>query len=160
MFDRALKIILRHEGGYSDHPSDPGGATMYGITKRVAEENGYHGDMRQIPMAVVEMIYRRRYWNKIMADEMPWPVALVTFDAAVNSGPSRAAKWLQQALSVTADGVIGQQTLRALEEAAPEDVARWVCGTRLAYLKALKTWPVFGRGWERRVRETLAAALS
>ena len=160
MFARALPIILRHEGGWVHDSRDPGGETNKGITKRVAEAHGYHEDMKTIPMSVVEDIYRRSYWNKILGDELPWPVALVTFDAAVNSGVRRASEWLQKTVQVQADGVIGQETLRAVEDFNPDQIARLYTDTRLAFLKSLKTYATFGRGWERRVRETLAEALS
>jgi lysozyme family protein len=160
MFEEALEIVLRHEGGYSWHASDPGGETMRGITKRVAEAHGYHGAMRDIPMVLVQSIYRKSYWNRVLGDELPWAVALVTFDAAVNSGVKRASEWLQRAVGVPIDGVIGQQTLRAVEEQDPHRIARDYSDIRLAYLKSLRTWQVFGRGWEGRVRETLKEALT
>jgi lysozyme family protein len=160
MFDRALAVVLRHEGGWVDHPADPGGETMYGITKRTAESHGYHGKMREIPMVLVEEIYRKSYWSKVLGDELPWPVAMVTFDAAVNSGVHRASTWLQRVVGTVMDGDIGDDTLRAVEDMNPTDIARDVTDLRLTYLKSLRTWKVFGRGWERRVRETLAEALS
>lgn len=160
MFDRALKIILRHEGGWVHDSRDPGGETAFGVTKRVAEAHGYTGPMREIPMQVVSDIYRKSYWNRILADEMPWPVALVVFDAAVNSGVHRASTWLQRVVGVEMDGKIGAETLRAVEDMNPTDIARDFTDTRLQFLKSLKTFKVFGRGWERRVLVTLEEALS
>lgn len=160
MFEDALEIILRHEGGYVNNPLDPGGETHYGITKAVAEDNGYHGDMRYLPLGLARQIYRTRYWMPIKADRMPWPIAIVTFDAAVNSGVGRASLWLQQCLKVDQDGKIGDETLDAARNADPDEIAQDFTDLRLAYLKSLKTWPTFGKGWERRVRETLKEALA
>lgn len=159
MLARALSIVLKHEGGYVNHPADPGGETNFGITKRVAAEHGYTGDMRTIPVSLVETIYRKSYWNRVLGDELPWPIALVTFDAAVNSGVKRASEWLQKSVGASVDGVIGQGTLAKVEASDPAQVARAFTATRLAFLKSLKTWPTFGKGWERRVNETLAEAL-
>lgn len=158
MFEQALSLILKHEGGYVNHPADPGGETNFGITKRVAVEHGYIGSMKAIPMSKVREIYRTSYWDRIKGDSLPWAVALVTFDAAVNSGVSRAAKWLQKALGTAQDGSMGPATIKALAVRHPEEVAEAMCEARLAFLKSLPTWPTFGKGWERRVHETLKHA--
>lgn len=159
MFEKALQLVLRHEGGYVNHPQDPGGETNYGITKRVAVAAGYDGDMRSIPMDLVCQIYRERYWDKVRGDALPWPVAIVTFDAAVNSGVHRSATWLQRACGAGVDGVIGPATLSAVAARNPREIARDACDMRLEFLQSLKTWPTFGRGWSRRVQETLQHAL-
>ncbi len=159
MFDDALDVILKHEGGYSHDKRDPGGETNFGITKRVAHDYGYIEDMRTIPMAVVRDIYRRGYWNKIKGDQMTWPVALVVFDAAVNSGPRRAAEWLQTVIGANIDGSIGEQTLALVRDADPDEVAHDFSDLRLTFLKSLPTWKDFGRGWEKRVKETLRQAI-
>lgn len=160
MFEDALEIILKHEGGYSNHELDPGGETFAGITKAVAETHGYTGDMRLIPDNTIAAIYRQSYWRPIQADRMPWPVAIVVFDAAVNSGVSRASKWLQRCVGVQDDGQIGTITIDAVRDADPDKIAQDFSDMRLAYLKSLKTWTVFGKGWERRVKETLREALA
>lgn len=157
-FQDSLKELLKHEGGYVNHPSDPGGETNYGVTKRVALSFGYTGDMQSIPMPLVEKIYRQGYWDAIQADKLPDALRHHVFDAAVNSGPVQALKWLQEAIKVTADGVLGPMTLKAVLEANPDLVARRYCAIRLRFLTGLKTWPVFGAGWTRRVCDYLEKA--
>ena len=165
-FEACLREVLRHEGKWADHPQDPGGATMKGITigtfaqwkgRKVTKE-----ELRNISDADLRAIYRRKYWDKVRGDDLPAGLDLVAFDAAVNSGPSRGARWLQQALRVTADGKIGPQTIAAARAANSETVIIEACNVRLGFLRGLRTWPTFGRGWQRRVddvrREALAMA--
>jgi lysozyme family protein len=162
-FKAALKLILEHEGGYVDHPLDPGGATNRGITR--ATLAGYRGrpvskaEVLALSEAEASEIYRKLYWDAVRANELPAGVDLVVFDAAVNSGPGRAARWLQVALGLTPDGVVGPRTL----EASSRTEARTLIGDfsrqRLGFLQRLGTWRTFGRGWSRRVRETERAAL-
>lgn len=162
-FDEALRRVLAHEGGYADHPVDPGGATMKGVTQRV-----YDGWRRRrgVPVRAVRLIepgevaaiYRRQYWEAVRADELPAGIDYCVFDAAVNSGPAQATKWLQRALGVFADGEIGEATLAALEGADPPALVDAICERRLAMLHGLKTFPTFGAGWTRRVGEVRAAA--
>lgn len=154
-FEQALTHVLRHEGGYVDHPSDPGGQTNFGVTIAVARAHGYTGPMRDIPMSVVRDIYRRSYWNAARCDDLPASVRLIHFDSAVNSGVSRAARWLQTAAGVTADGVIGPITLRAATAAGPGLAMRYA-SVRLSFLAGLGTFGTFGRGWTRRVADVIA----
>jgi lysozyme family protein len=155
--------VLRHEGGYVDHPHDPGGCTNRGITLRTLEAwrrtSVTCDDVRALGEAEARVIYRAHYWNAVHGDELPAGLDLVAFDAAVNSGRRRAAMWLQEALGVTADGVIGPRTLRAARAADRVAVIAHACDLRLAFLRTLVTWPHFGRGWSRRVREVRQAAL-
>ncbi|MFS8039207.1 glycoside hydrolase family 108 protein [Xanthobacter sp. AM11] len=158
-FARSLAAVLVHEGGYSNHPSDPGGPTMKGIIQRVYD--GYRRSrglaprpVRELERAEMEDIYRRQYWDAVRADELPPGIDYVVFDGAVNSGPAQSAKWLQRALGLPADGQVGAVTLAAARAAAdPARLVGDICDRRLAMLKALKTWPVFGRGWARRVAD-------
>ncbi|MGA0561683.1 glycoside hydrolase family 108 protein [Ancylobacter sp. VNQ12] len=161
-FDEALKRVLVHEGGYANHPADPGGATMKGVTQRVYDswrrrQGKAPRAVRQIAADEVKAIYRAQYWDVIRADELPPGVDYFAMDGAVNSGPSQAVKWLQRALGVAADGQVGAVTLAALKahpdhDALIADMAK----RRLAMLKGLKTWKTFGAGWSRRVAEALA----
>ena len=164
-FAACVAEVLRHEGGYVDHPRDPGGCTNRGITRRTLEgwrrEPASCADVRALTEAEARAIYRVQYWNGVHGDELPAGIDLVAFDAAVNSGRRRAALWLQQALGVTADGVIGPRTLRAARGVNDRaTVIGRACDLRLAFLRSLDTWPDFGRGWSRRVREVRAAALA
>lgn len=163
-FQRALSLVLRHEGGWSDHPSDPGGATMKGVTlanfRRYVNPKGTKADLRKITDAQVATVYRRFYWDAVRGDDLPDGVDYATFDFAVNSGPSRAAKYLQAVVNVAQDGEIGPATLRAVKAANNAAVINKLCDTRLAFLKRLPTWPTFGKGWSRRVKEVRANALA
>jgi lysozyme family protein len=154
-FEDALNRLLQHEGGYVDHPSDPGGETNFGITVAVAREYGYTGPMRDIPIDTVAGIYRQLYWNRVRADDLPAALRYPLFDAAVNSGVDQAVSWLQRALGVPVDGVIGRQTIDAALAADPAAVAARLCGLRLAMLSRLRHFEQFGRGWVRRVAAIL-----
>lgn len=154
-FKDSLKVLLMHEGGYVNHPSDPGGETNYGITKRTAIAFGYEGSMKDIPMSLVETIYKKAYWDEIKADLLPDEVRHHVFDAAVNSGPIRAVKWLQQAVGVEADGFIGQRTINAINALPAQNVVKKFSSLRLKYLTSLPTFPTFGKGWVNRVASYL-----
>ena len=162
-YPKALASVLAHEGGYVNNPKDPGGMTNLGCTKTTWEEYcGHPVDERTIrsltPLDVAPL-YKRKYWDKVKADDLPNGVDYVVFDAAINSGPGRAAKWLQACVNVYADGVIGDKTLQAVRNKDAKELINDYCAYRLAYLKMLQTWPTFGKGWERRVKEVNATAL-
>lgn len=161
-FARCMPLILKHEGGYSDHPSDPGGATNMGITRATLE--AWRGlpvskaDVMALQRAEAEAIYRAKYWNAVKGDDLPAGVDYCVFDYAVNSGPGRAIKALQRAVGEAQDGVIGPRTMAAVKAADPMLVINSICNSRLAFLQGLATWPTFGGGWGRRVREVREAA--
>ena len=164
-FKSALKRVLAHEGGWANHPKDPGGATMKGVTQATynafrASEGHANRSVRFISNVELEMIYRRKYWDLVRADDLPSGVDFATFDYAVNSGPSRAVKDMQRALGCSVDGIIGPSTLRAVGAADDERLINDLCDRRLRFLKSLRTWSTFGNGWGRRVAETREAALS
>lgn len=150
-FDAAFDLLLKHEGGYSDHAADPGGKTMYGITEAVAREVGYKGDMREFPLDLAKRIYKDKYWDAVKAEQLPPAVRYVVFDAAVNSGPGQATKWLQRALGVLDDGVIGPKTLAAANAANPDALKMRMLGQRLRFMAGLSNWPAFSRGWAIRI---------
>ena len=154
-FDAALGQVLLHEGEFSDDPHDLGGATRYGITESVAREVGYRGDMREFPLDVAKRIYRERYWDAMSCDDLPDGLRLVAFDTAVNSGVGQAARWLQRAVGVQADGVIGPVTLKAVAEIGADSVCRDILAQRLRLLTALPSWSSFGKGWSRRICDLL-----
>jgi lysozyme family protein len=162
-FDEALKAVLHHEGGYVNHPSDPGGMTNLGCTKRVWEEwCGHEVDekaMRALTPADVAPLYKSKYWDKIKGDELPAGVDYVVFDAAINSGPGRAAKWLQATVGVDPDGGIGPKTLAAVASVDAKTLIDDYAKRRLSFLTDLPTWPTFGKGWGRRVEEVRKAGL-
>jgi len=150
-FDSSFDLLLKHEGGFSDHAADPGGKTRYGITEAVAREVGYRGDMRELPMDLAKRIYKDRYWDTVKAEQLPPAVRYVVFDAAVNSGSGQAAKWLQRALGVVDDGVIGPKTLAAANAANPDALRMRILGQRLRFMAGLTNWPAFSRGWAIRI---------
>lgn len=161
-FEDALAAVLHHEGGYVNHPSDPGGRTNLGVTQRVWEEWVGHpvdeATMRGLTAEMVAPLYKARYWDKIRGDDLPAGVDYCVFDCAINSGPGRAAKFLQEVAGVTADGAIGPATLAAVAKLDPSDVINQYQAKRLAFLQELSTWETFGKGWSRRVTEVAEAA--
>jgi lysozyme family protein len=159
-FARSLQHVLAFEGGYVNHPADPGGETNFGITKAVydawrTQKGQAIRSVKDITKAEVEQIYRHQYWQPIHGDELPAGIDFAVFDGAVNSGVKQSGKWLQRALGFAAgsvDGSIGTVTLNAVTEFADfDDLVDRICDRRLAFLRALKTWPTFGKGWSRRV---------
>lgn len=150
-FDEAFNLVLMHEGGYSDHPADPGGRTMYGITEAVARAYGYTGEMKNLPVDVAKDIYRRQYWLPLRCEELPDGIRLAHFDAGVNSGLVQATLWLQRAAGVTTDGHIGPQTIAACYAVSDGTLLRKMLGHRLEFMTRLKVWPHFSAGWARRI---------
>jgi lysozyme family protein len=154
-FDKAFDELLGHEGKYSNHPSDPGGETMWGVTKRVAVANGYKGDMKDMPVDFAKVVYRKDYWDAVRADELPDVVRYAVFDGAVNSGVSQSVKWLQEAVGAAVDGRIGPQTIMFAKMSEPEETLRKMLGARLRFMTDLNTWDYFSRGWARRIASLL-----
>lgn len=150
--EQSMTRLLGNEGGFVDHPQDPGGATNFGITERVARSHGYAGDMRDLPQAAAVDIYRSDYWSRIKADQLPEKLRFHVFDAAVNSGPMQAVKWLQKAAGVVQDGLIGPQTIAASSKVTPAAYS----AIRLRFMTDLPTWPAFGKGWARRIADNLS----
>jgi lysozyme family protein len=159
-----LEMILHHEGGYVNHPADPGGETNLGVTKRVYEEFGGTKDMKDLVREDVEPIYKKNYWDRLKGDNLPSGLDLCVFDFGVNAGTSRSAKYLQSMIGTVADGGIGPNTLKFLEEYIHkygiEQTIRGFQEERQKYYEGLNTFETFGRGWTRRVDETTEAALN
>lgn len=167
-FAACLDQVLAHEGGYVDHPADPGGATNMGITRKTLARWRNVSPWWNLPKSAVlalereeaARIYRARYWNPCRASEMPAGVDLALFDFAVNSGPDRAIRTLQAGLGVVADGVVGPLTLAAAAKANAASAINELCDRRLDFLRRLATFSSFGRGWTRRVAEIRRVALA
>jgi lysozyme family protein len=159
----ALAAVLHHEGGFVNHPLDPGGITNLGCTKATWEKwcgrPVTEAEMRALSPADVSPLYKEKYWDKVKGDELPAGVDYVVFDTAINSGPGRAAKLLQETIGTTPDGAIGPLTLRAVAAVPVADAINSFQDRRLVYLQTLPTWSTFGRGWARRVEEGRALAL-
>ena len=162
-YEHCLEMILHHEGGYVNHPKDPGGETNLGVTKRVYEEWGGEKDMTDLLVEDVAPIYQKNYWDRCKCDDLPSGLDLCVFDFAVNAGPSRSAKFLQRLIGTTVDGGIGPNTLKAVhnyvEEVGLEAATEGYQSSRQEYYESLGTFDTFGRGWTRRVEETTSSAL-
>ncbi len=156
-FDTAFALLLGHEGDFSDHPDDPGGKTRFGITEAVARQAGYTGSMRDLPVDLAKRIYLERYWKPVRADDLPPGIRYVMFDGAVNSGPAQATLWLQRALGVQADGIIGPKTLAAAYAHPHETLRLSILAQRLRFMTGLTNWPAFSRGWARRIADLMDA---
>lgn len=156
-FEECLALVLHSEGGFANNPLDPGGMTNLGVTKVTYE--GYvnrhvdEAEMRSLTPALVAPLYKKMFWDRIKGDALPVGVDYCVFDAAVNSGVGRAAKFLQVALNLPADGIIGPITLHALEVRDPEEIIEQICRERLEFLQSLNTWHTFGKGWGKRVAD-------
>lgn len=170
-FEKIIKYVLKHEGGYVDDPRDAGGATKYGIT--LATLRSWRGkpiakqDVKDLTEAEATAIYRANYWAPVKGDDLPAGVDYVVFDAAVNSGPKTSVKWLQRAVGVNDDGIIGPKTLTAVRALPASAVINKALDIRLAAMRQMKhpktgalLWPSFGRGWASRVASVRAEALA
>ena len=161
-FEKALALVLEHEGGWVNHPKDPGGATMKGVTQAVYDAyrklrgRGVQS-VKLISEEELRAIYKFQYWDKVQGDFLPVGVDYAVFDFAVNSGVSRAAKYLQAVLGATQDGQIGAKTLAAIT--SPANTINALCDRRIGFLRNLKTFLTFGKGWTRRVQGVRAHAL-
>ena len=161
-FDACLARVLASEGGFGNHPLDPGGMTNLGVTKRVWEEFVGHpvseADMRALTPDKVAPLYRRKYWDKVSGDQLPAGLDYAVFDAAINSGPGRAAKWLQALVGATQDGAIGPGTMAAVAAKPVQHLIAQYNDTRLQFLESLPTWGTFGKGWGNRIAHVQSTA--
>lgn len=160
---RSLDQVFKHEGGYVDHPRDPGGATNMGITfatlQRWRKKKITKADVKALTKAEATDIYIADYARPVRFDDLPSGLDHVTLDASVNSGIGRGPKWTQAALGVSADGVIGPKTIAATKNCNLPATIERACAARMGFLGGLKTWATFGKGWSRRVAEVEALAL-
>ena len=163
-YDASLARVLKHEGGYTNHPSDPGGPTNFGITihdyRRYIKANGTAADVRDMTLADAAKIYRARYWLALRCDELPAGLDYAVFDYGVNSGTGRAAKVMQRLLGIGSGTTMTDAVIAGALKAGPSILIGRLCDERLAFLKSLRTWPVFGTGWSRRVAEVRRDALA
>lgn len=154
-FEKAFERLIGHEGGYVNHPEDPGGETNWGITKRTALEHGYTGAMRDMTRDQAKAIYKRSYWDRAKADQYDFAIGFQLFDAAVNHGIGTGIRFLQRAVGVADDGIVGPRTLAAVQAMSVTDVLARFNAERLEFYTRLSTWPTFGKGWARRVAGNL-----
>lgn len=156
-FDAAFELLLSHEGGYSNSPNDPGGETMFGITASVARANGYTGAMQDLPRELAKQIAKKQYWESVRASDLPIVIRYPMFDSAYHSGVPQATRWLQRALGVKDDGVIGPVTLAAAHQADAQRLKSALLAQRLRFMAGLSNWPAFSRGWSRRIADLMEA---
>jgi len=150
-FDRAIKNVLNQEGGYINHPADPGGETKFGISKRSYPDF----DIKNLTIDQAKAVYKRDYWDKIKGDQLPDDVSFVLLDIAVNMGVSQAVKLLQKAVDTVQDGILGPKTINA---AQPKDTVQKLTLERIIYYTSLANFKIFGRVWTNRSLETLLEA--
>lgn len=158
-FERSFAATIKHEGGYVDHPKDPGGATNLGIT--IGTLSSWLGrpatkaEVRALTIDGVKPIYRANYWNAVKGDDLPGGVDFAVYDFAVNSGPARSAIYLQNIVGAAPDGKIGPLTIEAVnaycDQFGAGQLVNELCSQRLAFLERLSTWPTFGKGWGIRI---------
>jgi lysozyme family protein len=169
--DEALEYLLEEEGGWSNHPLDRGGATMYGITQRTYnawrdKKKRKRQTVRSITKQEAKELYQKEYWEAASCDKLPWPISYLTFDAAVNSGVSRAVKWTQTGLRVQADGIVGSATVAKASSVLDEGDGRAILDIvdqRVSFLANLirskESQQAFLLGWWRRTLRILARSL-
>ena len=162
-FDKCLHMLLEHEGGYVNNVHDKGGMTNLGVTKRVYDKwigrESTEQEMRDLTPDDVAPIYKKNYWDRVKADQLPSGLDWACFDWAVNSGSGRPAKAVQRAVGATQDGAIGNQTLGLIAEKDPKFIIDYVYTVRQAFYESLDDYKHFGRGWSRRNTETLHQAM-
>ena len=161
-FEKSLELVLQHEGGYVNHPSDPGGRTNLGVTQRVWEQYVGHkvdeAEMRSLTKEMVSPLYRKEYWDAVRGDQLPSGADYLAFDFAVNAGSFRCVKTIQRALNITADGVIGPVTVKAIQDTNAEDFINNFSAAKESFYRGLTNFPTFGKGWLNRVAEGKKAA--
>jgi lysozyme family protein len=150
-FDAAFLRIIGHEGGYVNHPNDPGGETKYGISKRAYPNE----NIAMLTLERAKFLYKRDYWDAARADEYHPAIGFQLFDAAINSGVFQAAKWLQMAVDVKVDGKIGPISISAINDTPVAVVLLRFNAARLRFMASLGTWPTFGKGWANRIAGNL-----
>ena len=159
----ALAKVLEHEGGYTNHPADPGGPTNFGITiadyRKYVKADARAADVQAMRLGEAKAIYRAAYWDAMRCDELPAGLDYATFDYGVNSGVGRAVRVLQRLLHMADDGRMTDTVIAAVDQRDPGELIAALCDERLAFLKKLKTWPVFGAGWGRRVADVRTVAI-
>lgn len=171
-YDPALDRLLAHEGNYTNHPSDPGGPTNFGITiydaQKYAAEFGWivgrkvgAADVKAMPLSFAKLVYRAKYWDSQKLDFIEAGPDYALFDYGVNSGVGRSGRVLRRILKMSDEtSIINDEVVYAANKMAAAELVRAICDERLRFLQNLKTWPVFGKGWGRRVAEVRAYGIS
>lgn len=150
-FDQCFDKLISHEGGYVNDSRDPGGETKYGISKRAYPQV----DIKALTLDTAKAIYKRDYWDRAQCDKLPPQLAYLLFDAAVNSGIGQAIRFLQRAVNLADDGVLGPLTLAAVQRMDVESIASRYLAQRLEFMTKLSTWDTFSKGWARRIADQM-----
>lgn len=164
-YDECLRRLLVHEGGYTNDAADPGGPTNWGVTiydaRKYWKPNATAADVKAMPKLVAQQIYRAKYWDALNCDALPAGVDDSVFDYGVNSGIARAGKVLRSVVGLpTSDWHVTAEVLAAVAKRDAKQVVIAINTERLAFLRSLKTWPTFGKGWSARVAEVHNFSLS
>lgn len=150
-FNKAFEALIGNEGGYANVKGDPGGETNWGIAKRSYP----NVNIKTLTLEGAKAIYYEDFWLVSGSEYLSYAVVYEVFDAAVNHGIGRAIKLLQQAIGVTADGVSGKNTIKAVRLMDESDILLRFNAFRLKFYTSLPTWPLFGKGWTNRVADNL-----
>jgi len=154
-WEQCFALMLKSEGGYTNDPHDPGGMTNLGVTH--IDWTGWIGheaseeEMRSLTPELVMPLYKKKYWDTVMGDNLPYGVDYAVFDFGVNSGIGRSIRALQNVLNIKEDGIMGPITMASLLQRDPAEIVEQICEERLQFLQSLKTWQYFGKGWSTRV---------
>jgi len=161
-WDNAFKLMLKSEGGFVNHPSDPGGMTNLGVTKATWENwvgrESDEAEMRGLTPEKVEPLYKKKYFDAVRGDELPMGLDYLMFDFAVNAGAGRAIKTLQTAVGVTPDGGFGPMTMAAVQATDPVDLIERFSQAKEDFYRSLTTFATFGKGWLNRVADVKVKA--
>ena len=162
-WQKSFELMLKSEGGFVNHPSDPGGMTNLGVTKATWENwvgrESDEAEMRSLTPEKVEPLYKKKYFDAVRGDELPPGISYLCFDFAVNAGAGRAIKTLQTAVGVTPDGGFGPVTMKAVQSVDPKDLIERFSQAKEDFYQSLNTFDVFGKGWLNRVAKVKAEAL-
>lgn len=162
-FKECLDLVLKSEGGYVNHPSDPGGRTNLGVTQKVWEDFLGHpvseADMRSLTPEKVAPLYEQKYWRPCYGEVLPRGLNFLVFSMGINAGTGRSVKLFQQSLGCVADGIIGPKTRELIRASDVSKLIAKFSETRREYYRSLKLFPTFGKGWLNRVDHEEAQAL-
>ena len=163
-FEKSLKYVMEDEGGYVNHPKDPGGATNFGITKKAwgdyLNKIVTDDDIKNLKKPVASAFYKKKYWDVCKCDLLPTGIDYCVFDFAVNSGPTKAIKILQNSLGVVCDGIVGNKTILAAQNNKDKSgIITVICSKRLTFLKSLVSYHVFGNGWLSRIKKVQSKSM-
>jgi lysozyme family protein len=161
-WQKSFELMLKSEGGFVNHPSDPGGMTNLGVTKATWENwvgrESDEAEMRGLTPEKVEPLYKKKYWDAVRGDDLPMGLDYLMFDFAVNAGAGRAIKTLQTAVGVTPDGGFGPMTMAAVQDVDPVELIERFSQAKEDFYRSLNTFATFGKGWLNRVADVKVKA--